>query len=226
MQILGLHRNIYKAARLALSTEIHDSQVAYRQKILGDWELLKSKGLKDSEIQRITGFSRATYYRRRKRLELLGFKGLQDLSKRPRIFRKSNLSPNVLDLTLKIRHENPNYGKGKITIILRRDYGVETSESTVGRILKTLMNQGKIRKYRAALKVHRKRKFTKHAKHWRYGMKGKTMGELIQIDHMSVHKNGVNVKHFRLGTRFPKRLWPKRIQPQPAPKEPNFWKKL
>jgi hypothetical protein len=55
MQILGLHRNIYKAACLALSTEIHDSQVAYRQKILGDWELLKSKGLKDSEIRRFKG---------------------------------------------------------------------------------------------------------------------------------------------------------------------------
>ena len=37
----------------------------------------------------------------------------------------------------------PMWGKAKITILLRRD-GHETSESTVGRILKTLMDQGEV----------------------------------------------------------------------------------
>lgn len=197
MQIQGLHKNIYIAANIGLSTEIRETQAVARQKILGDWELLKSKGLKDSEIQGITGISRATYYRRRKRLETLGFKGLENLSRCPQSFRKSALDPKIIECILNLRRENPTYGKAKITLLLARDFDVFLSESTIGRILKTLMNQGKILKYRAAAKVHRMRKFTKHAQRWRYGMKGKTMGEMIQIDHMSVHKNGVNIKHFQ-----------------------------
>ena len=47
-------------------------------------------------------------------------------------------------LVPKIRRENPTYGKFKIFHILKRDHNFELSESTVGRIIKHLMNEGKI----------------------------------------------------------------------------------
>lgn len=124
-------------------------------------------------------------------------KGLQDRSRRPRSFRKSSLDPMIRELILKVRLENPTYGKAKITIILARDHGWKLSESTVGRVLKTLMDQGKVEKYRAAVRKKQKRKFNTHATRWKYGMKAQALGEMIQIDHMTVHRNGVNIKHFQ-----------------------------
>ena len=50
-------------------------------------------------------------------------------------------------LILKILKENPVYGKSKIVVILRRDYRVNISESSVGRILKGFMISGKIKRY-------------------------------------------------------------------------------
>ena len=197
MRIIGLHKNIYKAASMALSTEINEKQTQERKKILGDWEFLKKKGLADQEIYRITGISRSAYYRRKKRLKLYGLQGLVNLSKRPKRTRQSKISKDVKDAILDIRKENPTYGKQKIRRILVRDHDITLSESTVGRILTELIQQGKIKKYAALNKIRHKRKFLSHAQRWQYGMKSKELGELIQIDHMSVCKDGMNVKHFQ-----------------------------
>jgi len=78
-----------------------------------------------------------------------------------------------------------------------RDHHITYSESTIGRVLKSLIAQGKVKKYAALTKIRRRRKFTDHAQRWEYGMKSKEPGELIQIDHMSINKDGLNVKHFQ-----------------------------
>ena len=197
MRIIGLHKNIYKAASMALSTGINEKQAQERKKALGDWELLKKKGLTDQEIYHITGISRSVYYRRKMKLKLYGVQGLKDLSKRPKNTRQSKVSKDVKDTILGIRKENPTYGKQKIRRILVRDHNITHSESTVGRILTELMQQGKIKKYAALTKIRRKRRFSNHAQKWQYGMKSKELGELIQIDHMSVFKDGMSMKHFQ-----------------------------
>jgi IS30 family transposase len=56
------------------------------------------------------------------------------------------------------------------------------------------MIKGKISPSISSYKAKRKRKFTKHAKKWEYGMKAKNPGEFIQIDHMSVTKHHVAMK--------------------------------
>jgi transposase len=180
MQILGLHRNIYKAAAMGLSIEINDRQAEERRKILGDWELLKKKGLSDHEIHSITGISRSTYYRRKKRLKIYGVQGLKNLSKRPKRTRKSDVSESAIDTILTIRKENPTYGKQKIRHILVRDHRITYSESTIGRILNRLIDQGKIKKYAALTKIRKRRKFTNHAQRWQYGMKAEEPGSALQ----------------------------------------------
>lgn len=96
-----------------------------------------------------------------------------------------------------IAADNPTYGKFKIAVILKRDYRISISESSVGRVLQKLKTEGKITKSVSSCKAKRKRKFTGHAKRWQYGMKAKNPGELVQIDHMSVTKHNIAMKEFR-----------------------------
>ena len=197
MQIFGLHKNIYKLARYACTQELLDKDVKERKKVLGDWELLKAKKVPDNDIERVTGISRATYYRRKKALKQYGIAGLKVRSKRPRSVRKSKVPESCINTILDIRFKNPTYGKAKITVILKRDYGLTISESTVGRILKSLIAKGKIRRSISAVRTKRKRRFKAHAKPWQYGKKARHPGELVQIDHMSVIKNNLAMKHFQ-----------------------------
>src|SRR5690606_14574921 len=73
------------------------------------------------------------------------------------------------------------------------------SESTVGRILKTLFEKGLIQKSASAVRQKRKRNFHKgHAKPWTFkNYKDITLGERVQVDHMTVTKNGITCKHFQ-----------------------------
>ena len=74
------------------------------------------------------------------------------------------------------------------------------SESTVGRILTQLIKRGKlkpVRFYYGKVKVRRARVFNRHAKRWKKGMKARSPGELLQIDHMTVSVwPGRQMKHF------------------------------
>ncbi|MBA3814912.1 MAG: helix-turn-helix domain-containing protein [Alphaproteobacteria bacterium] len=102
-----------------------------------------------------------------------------------------------MQLVLKLRRENPTYGKTKISVILKRDHAVQFSESTVRRILKHLMNKGLVQKSISAPQKKRKRHFKRHAQPWAYGMKNLKPGQMLQIDHMSVSKNSFSFKHFQ-----------------------------
>lgn len=197
MQMFGLHKNIYKLARYACTQELLDQNTEERRKLLGDWEILKSRKVPDKEIARITGISRATFYRRKTAISKYGIAGLKRKTTRPKKFRTSKIAKNTIDLILQLRLENPTYGKAKLAVILVRDHQIRLSESSVGRCLKKLMQDNKIKRSVSASRPKRKRKFTKHAKKWQYGMKAQTPGELIQIDHMSVTKHNITMKEFR-----------------------------
>lgn len=197
MQIKYLHPCIYKLAKRVSKQENVSKIAEYRKKLLGDWELLKTKGCSDKEAARITEISRTTYYRRKKALETIGMKGLEKRSRRPKRFRKSKIPKQTRKLILLIRRGSPTYGKIKIAKILRRDHGIKLSESSVGRILHEYMEKGQISKYRASRKNRKKRKFKGHAKRWKGYGKSRSFGELVQVDHMRVLKNQREIKHFQ-----------------------------
>lgn len=197
MQMFGLHKNIYRLARYTSTQELLDKQTEERKKLLGDWELLKKRCVPDSEIARITGISRATFYRRKKAISNYGIAGLIKKTTKPKTFRTSKIPKANIDLILKLRLDNPTYGKAKIAIILARDHKIILSESSVGRILSQLIKTNKIQRSVSSSRLKRKRKFNNHAKKWEYGMKAKEPGELIQIDHMSVTKHNISMKEFR-----------------------------
>lgn len=90
---------------------------------------------------------------------------------------------------------------------MRRDHAITIGFTTVGKIIKKLKEQGKTTQSRSALRLKRVRTFKGHAQKWHYGMKGKSPGEMIQIDHMTVQKNGRTFKHFQAWDPITKTLF-------------------
>jgi putative transposase len=127
-------------------------------------------------------------------------------SKRPQHLRQPQWTEAQLQQLLALRRAYPTYGKAKLAVILKRDHGWMFSESTIGRMLTLLLRKGLITKSISALRIKRKRSFTKgHAKPWSFKpYKDMVMGERVQIDHMTVTKNGITVKHFQAWDRVSK----------------------
>lgn len=202
MQIKRLHKNIYKLYAYSRTQECLDVYRKLDEDKVRKWEKLKQAGVCDQTTQELSGLSRASYYRARKRLQSLA-KGILPPSKKPKTLNKTTWGEAQRQLVLKLRRENPTYGKAKLAVILRRDHGQTISESTVGRILKNLMEKGLIQKSASALRMKRKRNFRKgHAERWTFkDYKTMIMGERVQIDHMTVTKNGLCVKHFQAWDR-------------------------
>lgn len=202
MQIKYLHKNIYRLSEYALSQEKAEEHRKRYEIPIKKWDTAKAQGCDDDFCKEHSGISRATYYRYKKNLKQLSL-GILPPSKRPKRLRKPIWNEAQKQLVLRIRRQNSTYGKHKIAIILKRDFDCEISESTVGRILKNLQNKGLILKSGSALRVKRKRNFRKgHAKPWEYkDYKKMVIGERVQIDHMTVSKNGVCMKHFQAWDR-------------------------
>jgi transposase InsO family protein len=202
MQIKGLHKNIYRLSQYALSQEKADSYRKRYEVAVKKWKAAKSQGCDEVFCQDHSGISKATYYRYKKKLKQLS-KGILPPSNRPKRLRRPLWGESEKQLVLRIRRENPTYGKMKIAIILKRDFDCQISESTVGRILKSLQNKGLVLKSGSALRFKRKRNFSKgHAQPWEYkDYKKMVIGERVQIDHMTVTKNGVCMKHFQAWDR-------------------------
>lgn len=204
MQIKGLHKNLYSLYRHARTQECLDFYRKTYEDGVGKWKKLKQENVSDQVCQEMAGISRATYYRHRRILNELA-KGINPPSKKPRNLNKPKWGESEKQIVLRIRRENPTYGKAKIAVILRRNHAQTISESTVGRILKSLKEKGLVTRSASALRAKRKRVYRKHAQPWTY-KKYDTMvlGERVQVDHMTVTKNGIVVKHFQAWERISK----------------------
>jgi transposase InsO family protein len=199
MQTFYLHKKILKLYALVIPEKSVNEHEKLCQDTVSKWKTLKEKGMKSVEIQLFLGISQSTYYRRKNFLKNPYLK-----SKAPKNPRKSKFGTDIFNKILKIRHENPTYGKAKITPILRRDFDVDISESSVGRILTSL----KVSKSLSAIRLKKRRKFTKHAKPWQFKKYSEMeIGENVQIDHMTVTKNDVTMKHFGSWERHTKHVY-------------------
>lgn len=171
-----------------------------RLSILKSYWRLREEGCSEEAALEALKTSRASLFRWQRSYRQFGLSGLSPKKKTPKKKRQAQWSKQLEQQVLHLRQQFPLWGKRTLTTILRRDRGVDVSESTVGRILKKLMNTGKVRPvrfYYGSIKDKRMRKFNKHAKRWKKGMKAKKPGELIQIDHMTVTPwPGETIKHF------------------------------
>lgn len=196
MQIFGLHKNIYKLSSYTLRAENKDKYRCLYEEPVARWNKLKREGVSDKVAQEFCGISRASYFRYKRVLVNLR-RNIYPVSKAPKRKRQSVFSESVRQLILSIRRMNPTYGKNKITVILKRDHQLLVSESSVGRIIKSLMQRGLIQTSLSAPRQKRKRRFKGHAQSWSYQLKPSKPGEMMQLDHMTVNTNQCSVKHFQ-----------------------------
>lgn len=128
-------------------------------------------------------------------------RGLEKGSSRPHQIRQPQWTRQQEQQVLHLRKRYPLWGKRKLWKVLNRDQGFPLSISTVGRILRKLVKLNRIQPvsfYMGRVKPKRQRQFSHHATRWKYGMKAKQLGELLQIDHMSVgFSEGVQLKEFK-----------------------------
>ena len=176
------------------------SQIVWeRKEKLDKMVLLRSEGCTEDVALEALSIKRSSYYRWKRSYSLFGLEGLENASKRPDKVHTSNWTHSVERRVYHLRKKFPLWGKQKITVIYKREYGQEVSESTVGRILTKLIKQGKIMPVRFMFgkKETKKRIFNGHAQRWKYGMRAEQPGELVQVDHMSITMPGIGpVKHF------------------------------
>lgn len=192
MQIRGLHRAIYRGARLAsrLETEEREPEVKRRDAV-ARWEQARRDGLTTEAAAKAVGKPRATLYRWQKRLHRR--------STRPHTVRGAKPDPKLALAVEQLRKKYPMWGKDKLAPLLWKQ-GLACSVSKVGRILKKLVDRGAIQA------VPELRKRSKHAprKHKRVyavrlprKLKPEKPGQMVQVD--TVHIGlvpGKTIRHF------------------------------
>ncbi|MCY4277193.1 MAG: integrase core domain-containing protein [Gammaproteobacteria bacterium] len=171
-----------------------------RLRRIGMYDRLRSEGCSEAAALDAVGWSRATLHRWKRRLREGGPAGLAAKSRRPRSPRGREWSRAQQWAVWNKRAQYPFMGKARLRVMLARD-GVLLSESTIGLILGKGIALGHARpcaflRGRAAPK--RRRDFSGgHARRLPSGMRASAPGELVQIDHMSVSRDGQTLKEFR-----------------------------
>jgi len=173
--------------RSLFATE-YSERALERLKILEKYDtLIKETCTKDVALQ-VLEISRATLTRWKQRLREEGIVGLEDFSRRPQTIRKSLWTEEEKLRVYNLRNMYPFLGKEKIAVMYKNDYQIAISASKVGRILKSLLREHKIKSVAdvCGKKYKKPRNFTGHAQRLPKGMKAVRVGQLVQVDHMSV----------------------------------------
>ena len=196
MQVFGLPghliRNGRRASRL-IDAQPPNSAAAIRRDALTRWRQAMAKGLTAQEAADVVGVARSTLYRWEKALE--------PKSRRPHRCRKPAWSPALVKAVEELRADNPMWGKRKLVWLLRRE-GFAASVSTVGRILKHLMERGVVTPVPTLRRKPGGRRFrligkARHAKRLPKGLKPSRPGEIVQVDTVFVSlAPGRAHKHF------------------------------
>ena len=182
-------------------------EACFRYEWMVKYKKLREKGFNEKAALEFLGVKRSTFFNWLKRFNnkcgTLNMKTteLENKSRRPHNPRISRIIvQELVSHILKIRQAEPMYGKEKIKRELEKE-NVFVSVSTVGRVLKYLMDKGEIQNIHLIKK--RKSTYLKTAKRIRYAQrirnqKPNNPGELIQIDHMVLNLyNGLRIKEFR-----------------------------
>jgi len=161
------------------------------------WKVLKSKGIRDKEISQLLRVSRASLYRWRKRLQEKGPRGLEEKSRRPHHIRKPAWSIELSEMVLALREQYPCWGKDKLVVLLARE-GLQTSSSTVGRILVYLKRRGLLHEPpRGLVKTKKRVQRRPYAIRKPRNYAIELPGDMVQVDTLDVRPlDGRVVKHF------------------------------
>ena len=146
---------------------------------------------------RYFGISPQTFYRWKRRYDPRRIESLEDRSHRPKRLRQPTYSPELVESVLRLREENPRWGKYKLVPLLIQQ-GYQASATAVGKILRRLKEQGILKEpipnHISARKGQRPRPYAiRKPKEYEV----RQAGDLIQLDTLDIRPlPGVIYKHF------------------------------
>lgn len=193
MQIIKSHGKMSVVKQNFLNG--YSDEVKYRYNKLEIWQKLKDEECENELIFKAINVSKATLFRWQRLYQQEGLNGLKSLSRKPHKLRIANEQNKIISYIFKLRKKYPLYGKQKIKVMLFEEYGIQASVSTIGVVISNLIKSGQIQHSYdiCGKKIRSKwRQFDGHAKRLPFGLKAEKLGDLIQIDHMSVGR----YKHF------------------------------
>lgn len=79
--------------------------------------------------------TRSYFYKWHKRYNPHNLSSLEDLSRKPHRSRIATYDHSLVSLVSKLRQDYPRYSANKLAVILKRDYSINYSSSTIGRII-------------------------------------------------------------------------------------------
>ena len=205
MQIKSLRVKSYRSFKVDDTTP---AEAIERLRRIETYRQLRAEGCAEATALRAVGWSRSTYFRWLKRHRSHGVGGLAARSRRPRHVQRPRWSRGEERRVWAMRRRYPFMGKRRLRVMLRRE-GLQLSESSIGRILAKGLRLGRIRPCafcRGRVKLKRRRRFDGHAQRWRYGQRATRPGELVQIDHLSLHRDGRHLKEFKAVSPVGKQL--------------------
>jgi putative transposase len=195
MQVFGLPRHVIRTGRHAsrlIDAETLKIAASIRRDAVARWRQAMTKGLSAEDAAKAAGYPRSTLYRWEKRCA--------PLSRRPHRPRKPAWPSALVRAVQELRADNPMWGKRKLAWLLRRE-GRSVSISTVGRILRRLMDRGVVTPVPTLRRKPGGRRFRligkRHARRLPKGLKPSRPGEIVQVDTMFVSPApGQAHKHF------------------------------
>jgi len=143
------------------------------------------------------GISPQTFYRWKRRYNPGDISSLEERSRRPHHLRQPTASPELMTRVLKVREENPRWGKEKIARLLV-EQGSHVAASMIGRILRRLKDRGVLKEPAINPISVRKRQHPRpYAIRKPREYVAAAPGDIVQIDTMDVRPlPGVVIKHF------------------------------
>ena len=164
------------------------------------FQALRAEGCREKTALAAIGWSRSKYYRWLSRYRAVGTGGLKTRSRRPKRVQRARWTTKQEWAVWRMRQAHPYFGKRRLRVMLARD-GVQLSESTIGRILAKGLRLGHVRPClfcRGRVRAKRRRNFESgHAQPWTRPARNAGPGEGVQIDHMSISRDGATLKEFR-----------------------------
>jgi putative transposase len=200
MQVIGLPRHAIRMAQSAsrlLGAKTPHIEAQRRRDAVARWRRAMADGLTADKAARAVGISRATLYRWQA--------DTTPRSRRPHHRRRPNWTPTLVRAVEDLRADNPMWGKRKLAALLRRE-GIAVSVSTVGRILRKLMDRGVVVPVPTLRRNPHARRIRltarqRYARRLPKGLKPTRPGEIVQIDTLFVNvRPDRPIKHFTAGS--------------------------
>lgn len=192
MKVFGLQGSVYRAARVASRLTAKTSPIAaVRRDALQRFERARRDGLTAEKAAKAVGAGRASLHRWTRRLE--------PKSRRPHRVKPKTWSSALVQAVERLRLDFPMWGRAKIGPLVRAE-GFEVSDSTVGRIIRSLVERGVVEPVPTLRRRPHARRWTakrRFAARLPKGLKADKPGGLVQLDTVFVNLTPTKaIKHF------------------------------